>query len=58
MRKIQGLKDSNGPCEGRNLGGIVCVAEAHLSPNPLSDPARVVTRSKWAINLSMGYESH
>ena len=48
----------NGPCEGQNLGGIVCVAKVHLSPNPLSDPALVVTPSKWAINLIVGYESH
>ena len=36
---IQGLKRANGPCEGVNQAGIVCVAEVHLSPKPLSDPA-------------------
>ena len=50
--------NANGPCEGRNLGGIVCVVEVHLSPKLLSDPAWVVTHSKWVMNLSMDYESH
>ena len=48
MKIIQVLK---GPCEGRNLGGIVCVAEVHLRPKLLSDPVWVVTHSKWAMNL-------
>ena len=37
------LSVTNGLCEGRNLGGIVCVAEVHLNPKLLSDTAWVVT---------------
>ena len=50
---FKGFERAYGPCEGWNLGRIVCVAEVHLSPNLLFDPAWVVTQSKWAINLSM-----
>ena len=49
---------ANGPCGGRNLGGIVCVAKLHWIPKPLCDPVWVVTCSMWAINLIMEYESH
>ena len=49
---------ANGPCERRNLWGIVCVAEVHLSPKPLFDLAWVVTCSKWGMNLIMDHESH
>ena len=51
------LSVSNGMCEGQNLGGILCVAEVHLSPKLLSDTAWVVIRSKWAMNVIMDYES-
>ena len=59
MKIIQGLKGlANGPCEGRNLGGIVCVAEVHLNPKPLFDFACVVVCSKWARNVIMDHGSH
>ena len=48
----------NGPCGGRNLGGIVCVAKLCRVPKPLFDPVQVVTGSKWAMNLIMDDESH
>ena len=39
-------------------GGIICVAEVHLSPKLLFDLNWVVTCSKWAMNLIMDHESH
>ena len=46
------------PCEGRNLGGMACVAEVHLSPKPLFDLDWVVSCFKWAMNLIMYHEYH
>ena len=34
------------------------MAEVHLSPKLLSDPAWVATRSMYATNLIMDYECH
>ena len=47
-----------GPCEGRNLQGIACVAEVDLSPKPFSNPTWVVTLFKGAMKVIMGYEYH
>ena len=59
MKKNSGFKVLvNGLCEGRSPGGIVCVAEEHLSPKLLSDSAWVVACSKRAKNLIMDYEHH
>ena len=47
MKKNSGFKVLvNGLCEGRSPGGIVCVAEEHLSPKLLSDSAWIVACSK------------